>query len=118
MIYLTDNLSWFFRSAKGAYYLDGLYEIKPDKVKHILQNEKVQIHVKSDFSLKMLKKMLQCKIPVNHKKAIKKFTAQDQLIFFHTTLIFYDDDIVTKEAIQHLFKFSIAKLSIANAFII
>jgi len=120
MIYLTDNLSWFFSKADGCYYLDSLYEINADKVKKILQNEKVQIYMKSDFSYKMLQKVLQCKkIPVNHKKKlIKKFKTQDQLIFFHTTLIFYDDDILTKEAIQHLFKFSIAKLSIANTFII
>ena len=119
MIYLTDDLTWFFSKADGYYYLDSLYEINADKVKKILQNEKVQIYMKSDFSYKMLKKILQCKISANHKKKlIKKFKAQDQLIFFHTTLIFYDDDIVTKEAIQYLFKFSIAKLSIANAFII
>jgi len=118
MIYLTDDLSWFLSKAQGYYYLDGLYEITPDKVKKILQHEKVQIYMNSDFSYKMLQKILQCKIPTNHKKQhIKKFKAQDQLIFFHTKLIFYDDDVVTKEAIQHLFKLSIAKLTIANTFI-
>ena len=110
MIYITDDISWFFRNVQRRdYYLDDLYEIEPEEVKKMLQTEKVQIHVKCDFSYKMLKKVLGHKIPLNHKKGIKEFGKQDQLIYFPTKIIFYDDDIITKEMLQHLYKFIAAK---------
>ena len=112
MIYLTDDLNFALSLIDGTSLLRS-HKIDVSQVIKLLENYEYKSCIMRQFSKKKIKELLGRNIPMYQEDPFNQLRIKDEdiIIHFQTEILFKNNEVLTKEAIQQkLFKFSIVKI--------
>jgi len=112
MIYLTDDLNFALSLIDGTSLLRS-HKIDVSQVIKLLENYEYKSCIMRQFSKKKIKELLGRNIPMYQEDPFNQLRIKDEdiIIHFQTEILFKNNEVLTKEAIQQkLFKFSVVKI--------
>jgi len=112
MVYLTDDLNFALSLIDGTSLLRS-HKIDVSQVIKLLENYEYKSCIMRQFSKKKIRELLGRNIPMYQEDPFNQLRIKDEdiIIHFQTEILFKNNEVLTKEAIQQkLFKFSVVKI--------